>query len=120
MAKHDGVGSKRLEVADGIEKRLAFGHARALWAHVDDVRSQPFPRNLERRARSRGWLEEQVDDGATEENARAADLVASHPKPAVASVEHGNDIVPRELRDSKQVSMGPHGRAASVKVALVL
>ena len=46
----------------GVEQRLALGDARRRGAHVDDVGAEPLAGELERGARARRRLEEEVDD----------------------------------------------------------
>ncbi len=70
VAKDDGVGAKRLEVADGVEQRLALGHARRLQRDVHHVGAEALAGHLEGGARARRRLEEDVDDGAPVEDAR--------------------------------------------------
>ena len=64
VPQHDGVGAHRLEVPDRVEQRLALGHARRLRADVHDVGAEALAGDLERRARARRRLEEEVHDRA--------------------------------------------------------
>ena len=107
MTKDDGVGAQRLEVAQGIEERLALGHARRLQRDVDHVGAEPLAGDLEGRARSRRRLEEDVDDGPTVEHARVLDVVAPCPEPALGAVEHVENVVARELGNPEEVSVRP-------------
>ena len=61
MAHDEHVGVHRGQVVDGVEQRLALGRRRRADVEVDDVGRQPLGGDLERRARARRVLEEQVE-----------------------------------------------------------
>ena len=62
VAHHDHVGRHRLEVARGVEQRLALGDARRRGRDVQRVGAEPLLGDLERGPGARARLEEQVDD----------------------------------------------------------
>jgi hypothetical protein len=101
-----------LEVLHRVEERLALGDARGLRAHVDDVGPEALAGHLERGARPRRRLEEEVHDGAPVEDARVLHLVARHREPPLRGVEDVEDVALRELRDAEVVTVAPHVRRA--------
>ena len=62
VADHDHVDPHRLEIARRVDERLALDDARARRGDVDRVGREPLLGELERDARARRRLEEQVDD----------------------------------------------------------
>src|SRR6266852_2799769 len=62
VAQDDHVGRHRLDVHRRVGQRLAFQDARCRDGDVERVGAEPLLRDLERRARPRARLVEQVDD----------------------------------------------------------
>ena len=60
VADHDHVGLHRVDVARGVEQRLALLRGRKRLGDVDHVGAQTLRRDLERRARARRRLHEEV------------------------------------------------------------
>ena len=64
VAHDEHVGVHRHQVVDGVEQRLALAGRRRADVEVDHVGRQPLGGDLERRARARRVLEEQVEHRA--------------------------------------------------------
>ena len=106
----DRVGVHGLDVPDRVEERLPLRDARLRGAHVHHVGTEALAGELERRARPRGRLEEQVDDRAPAQRG-ALHLRPWRPHPRedpLRCVEEGGDVLRGELLDPEQVAMGPH------------
>ena len=62
VAHDEDVGVHRLQRVDRVEHRLALDARGRLHVEIDDVRAEPERGELERHARARARLEEQVGD----------------------------------------------------------
>ncbi len=74
---------------------------------VDDVGAEALARDLERRARARRRLEEDVDDGPAVKDALVLHVVARRREPPLGAVEHVENVLARELGDAEQMPVGP-------------
>ena len=99
IAHHEHVGVHRLQRVDRVEHRLALDARGGLHVEVDDVRAEPARGELERDARARARLEEQVGDGVAGQA-----LVAGRQIARLAHVE---------LRQIEQ--LGQLGRASGLR-----
>src|SRR5881394_3082406 len=62
VTNHHHVDAHRLEILGRIDQRLALRHGRARRRHVDCIGRKALLGELERDARARGRLEEEIDD----------------------------------------------------------
>ena len=62
MPHDEHIGLHGRQVVDRVQQRFALARGRRVDVQVDHVRRQPLGRNLERGARARGVLEEQIED----------------------------------------------------------
>ena len=85
-------------------------------ADVDRLGRQPLRRDLERRARARRVLEEQVDDGAAAQRRQLLDRLVRERPVAIAVVEDPHDLGGVEVGDADQVAR--HARSYSRKPVL--
>ena len=75
-------GCIAIRLSRGVEQRLALGCRRRGAGDVDRIGRQPLRRDLERRARARRVLEEQVDDRATAQRGQLLDRLTRDATPA--------------------------------------
>ena len=110
VPQHDHVGRHRLEVQRGVDQRLALHHARGGDRDVQRVGAQPLLGDLERRARARARLEEQVDDGLAAQRRHFLDRRAgrspSSPRRCRGS---SDDLLGRQVGDAEQVLAAQRG-----------
>ncbi len=90
---HDHVGRHRLEVAHGVDERLALGHARGRGRDAERVGAQALLRDLERRARARARLEEEVHDRPAAQGRHLLDGAAANLLHRLGGVEDERDLV---------------------------
>jgi hypothetical protein len=67
MAQHDEIGLHRLEHLAGVLERLALAEGARFAVDGDDVRAEAPRGQLERGARARAGLDEEIDDRAAGE-----------------------------------------------------
>ena len=103
VAHHDHVRRHRLEVAHGVEERLPLRHARRRGRDAQRVGAQTLLGDLERRARARARLEEQIHDGAAAQRGHLLDRSAADFLHRDGGVEDERDLVGREALDPEQV-----------------
>ena len=108
VAHHDHVGRHRLEVPRRVEQRLALGRRRRRARDVDRVGRQPLGGDLERRARARRRLEEEVDDRLAAQGRHLLDRPLVDLEEPVAEIEQHGDLrgaeqtpIPRRCRCAK-------------------
>ena len=102
VAHDQDVRVHRLQRVDRVEHRLAL-HARGgLHVEVDDVRAEPLRRELERNARARARLEEQVRDGVSGEALVAGGQVAGRAHVELREIEQRRSAR-RALRPSSVI-----------------
>ena len=117
VADHQHVGVHRLEVLHGVEQRLALGDARARSRDVDDVGRQPLAGELERGARARRGLEEEVDDRLAAQRGHFADPPLRDLEEDLGGVEDADRVGGVEPLGAEQVLGGPHLAGRSVTAA---
>ncbi len=93
VAQHDHVGRHRVQVARGVEQRLALDRRRRRARDVDGVGRQPLGGDLERRARARRRLEEQVDHRLAPQRRHLLDGALGDLQEALAEVEQRGQVL---------------------------
>ncbi len=73
--------------------------------HVDHVCPQPLACNLEAQQRSRGILEEGIDDGQAGQEISMLGALPVKLDPWLRLIEQVEDFVPFQLRDPQKVAM---------------
>ena len=107
-ADHDRgrvVGRQRL---DGVLQRLALRDRRARRADRDDVGGEPLGGQLERAARARRGLVEEVHDRAPAQRGHLLDLASGDLRERRGAVEDPLDPLAVEVVDRQQVSWSVH------------
>ena len=106
VADHHHVGRHGVQVAGGVEQRLALDGRRRRARDVDRVGRQPLGRDLERRAGAGRGLEEQVDDRLAPQGRHLLDRPLGDLEEALAEVEDGASAPSaRERLDAQQVAV---------------
>ena len=100
---HKQVGRHGREVGDGVEQRLALAGRTAGDVEVEHVGRQALGRDLERGARARAVLEEQVENALATQQGHLLDLAVVHADEVGGGVEDVRDDVARQALDGKQV-----------------
>ena len=110
VAHHDGVQVHGFERVQRVEQRLALAGGREPDVEVDDVRAQASRSQLERGARARGGLEEQVEDGAAVEQIQLARAVGATVTHVFRAVEQALDGFAGKVFQGGEVAQaGSHG-----------
>src|SRR5690606_496664 len=92
-----------LEVPCGIDQRLALDHAGAGGRDVHRVRREPLLRELEGDARTRGSLEEQIDDRLAAQDRNLLDRQLADLLERPGRVQDREDLIGIELLQPDQV-----------------
>src|SRR6185503_11842563 len=103
-------------VAGGVEEALALLRAAARRGEVDDVGGEPLARDLERRARARGRLVEEIDHRLSAKGRHLLDLAGGDLLHRLGGVEHVADLRRLDLLHPEQVFSRP-GHLTSVRLA---
>src|SRR5262249_23928768 len=115
VTDNDHVGTHRGNVLRGVDEALALARARSACGEVDDVGRQPFPRDLERGARARGRLVEEVHDRLAAERRDFLDLAPGDLLERRGSVDQQDDLARLEVAHREQILAGPaHARPPRV------
>ena len=102
----EGVDPHGRDGQDGVAQGLPLGGRRPLAADVDDVGRQPLPGDLERAARARRVLEEEVDHGPAAQGRELLHLALLHPVHLGGRVEDGPYLRAVQVRRREQVPTG--------------
>jgi hypothetical protein len=99
----DHVGRHRFERPRGVGERLALGDARAGGGHAEGVGAQALLGELERHARARARLEEEVDDGPAAQRRDFLDRARTDFLHRQRGLEDQVDLVRLEVGDAEQM-----------------
>ena len=110
---HDHVRRHRFEVERGVDQRLALGDARGRDRDAQGVGAEPLLGDLERHARPRARLEEQVDDGAAAQRRHLLDRARADFLHRLGGVEDQDDLLGRELLDAEQMPAAERRRGGA-------
>ena len=113
VAHHDHVRRHRFERPRGVGERLALRHARSRRRHAERVGAQPLLGQLERHARARARLEEQVDDGAAAQRRHFLDRPRADFLHRERGLEDQLDFAGLEVGDAEQMPAAERGGGAS-------
>src|SRR5438445_7593563 len=113
MPNHDGVRVHRVERLDGVAQGFALAGAGGRAADVDDVGAKPLAGQLERRARARRRLVEDVDDGLAAKVAELDDGLTRQFQKLVRLVEQVVRQLERQAFDGREVGE-PRGHEGCV------
>ena len=103
MANDEHVGVHRDEIVDGVEQRLALARRRDADVEVDDVGRQPLGGDLERRARPRRVLEEQVEHRPAAQQRHLLHLALGDRRERHRGVEDAQDDLGGQALERQQV-----------------
>ncbi len=103
VAHHEQVRMHGLEIADGVQHRLALGGRHARGVHVDDVGREALGRDLKGGSRARAGFEEQVDDGLAAQQGDFLDLPGLEADEGLGDIEYVNQGLPRQPVDGEKV-----------------
>ena len=103
VADDEHVGVHRHQVVDGVEQRLALARRRHADVEVDHVGGQPLGGDLERRARARRVLEEQVEHRPAAQQRHLLDVALGDRRERHRGVEDADDDLGRQPLERQQV-----------------
>src|SRR5438874_7188016 len=103
VTNDDHVDAHCLEVARRIDKGLALLHAGARRRDIDRIRRQSLLGELERYARSRRRLEEQIDDRGAAQRRHFLDRPFTDFFEWLRRVENERDLLTRQRLEAEQV-----------------
>ncbi len=105
MTQHDDIRLHGLNVARRIEQGFAFDDAARRRGKIDDIRAQSLGRQLERRARSRARLEEEIHNCTPAQRRHFLDLAAAHFLERIGRLKNKLDILHRQGCQTEQIFM---------------
>lgn len=111
VAHDDEIDLQRLDVAHGIEQRLALLEAADLRLHIHDVRRKTLFGKLERDPRTRARLDEEVDHGFTAEGRDFLDFAFGDFLELLRGVEEEGDLLGTQVIQTEQIFSGPFHKA---------
>ena len=103
VTHHEQVSRHGRQVGDGVEQRLALAGRAARDVEVDHVGRQALGRDLERGARARAVLEEQVEHALAAQQGHLLHFAVVHAHEVGSGVEDVRDDVARQAFDGEQV-----------------
>ena len=106
VAHHQHVRMHRVQGHGGVDQGLALLDRGRADRHVDHVGAQPLAGQLERGARARRALEEQVDLGAAAQDRQLLVGLAAELDVAVGAIQKMLDLAGLQPFDAEQVPMG--------------
>ena len=109
VAQHDHARRHRLDVHRRVDQRLALDDARRADGDVERVGAEALLGDLERRARARARLEEQVDDGAAAQRRHLLDRALADFLHRFGGVEDQHDLLGAEIGDAEQILAAKRG-----------
>ena len=103
VPQDDDVGVVRLENLGRVLERFAFGQARGGGGDVDHVRAQADRRDLERRARARARLDEEIHQRLAAQGRHLLDLARADFLESIRRIEDERDLLRGEIADAEQI-----------------
>ena len=103
MADHDQVRRHGLEVARGVDQRLALLDGAALGGEGERVGREPLLRGLEGEPRSGGGLEEQIDHHPSAQRRDLLDRALADRPHGFRRVEDQTDLFGREVLGPEEI-----------------
>ena len=104
---NDDVGTERLERLAGIAQCFALAQRRGLSGEIDNVGVEPHRRQLEADARAGGWLDEQVNHGASAQGRHLLDGALTDRLKGAGRVEDGVNLLGTQRLDAEQMFSDP-------------
>ena len=101
------IDLQRLDVAYGIQQRLAFGETAGRGAHIDDVGAQPLFGQLERHPRAGRGFDEEVHHRLAAERGDFLHVPRGDFLELLGGVEDVGDLLCGEIVQTQQVFAGP-------------
>ena len=109
MAYNEHVDLHRIERLNGVDKALALHRGRGRTTCIDRIAGKTLLRQLERSARARRRLEEQIADSLATQCWHLLDRALIHLFEGFSVGEHRHDIFGGKLIDREQVLVIEHG-----------
>jgi hypothetical protein len=107
----DHVRRHRFEVLHGVEQRFALGDARACGLNRQRVGREDALRHLERRARPRGCLHEQIHNRAAPQRRDLLDRAVHDLAHLDRRIQDERDVFTGQRFDAEEVLVPEHGQA---------
>jgi hypothetical protein len=108
---HHHVGAHGVQVAGGVQQRLALGRRRGRSRDVDRIGRQPLGGDLERGAGAGGRLEEQIDDRLAPQGGHLLDRAVGDLQEAITQIQDRGQRLGAHALGAEQVAVGEALRA---------
>ena len=120
MPDDDHVGAHRVQRHCGVDQSLALFERGDRGGHVDHIRPQPLPRDLERQQRAGGVLEECVDLGEAGKASVMLGCGAVEIDPLLRLIKQEHDLMRLKPGDAKKMPMPKNSAARDLAAGAVV